>query len=233
MNTPPQQINLVTTSDSIWVWLAQDENMKRVVAERGTIVCEQHIAALPEVRALGVNDLVLDVGAFIGDTALIFRDHGATVWGFEPQIDAYCAAIINTHPFPEIRIWNLAVGNGELVECNEDPIAGNAGTRTVVVSPAGRRSFRLSDLDCRGRRVTFIKIDVEGFEASVIRGALDLIRRDLPIILVEIYPALLTRQGTTEEDVVSPIRALGYTIEEAIGNRTEPRWDLICRPPSK
>lgn len=231
MNSP-QQINLVTAPGTPYVRLAQDENMRRVVADRGTIICEQHIANLPEVRALGINDFVMDVGAFIGDTALIFGERGCRVVGFEPQIDAYCAAIFNTRDLPFVTIFNLAVGDGEPVECNEDPMAGNSGTRTVVVSPAGTETVRLSKFNY-GQRVSFIKIDVEGFEASVVRGALELIAKDLPIILVEIYPALLARQGTTEEDVISPIRDLGYTIEEAIGNRTEPRWDLICRPPSK
>lgn len=82
-----------------------------------------------------------------------------------------------------------------------------------------------------GRRVTFIKIDVEGFEPSVIQGALQLLKRDKPTLLIEIYPMLLARHGFTAADVINPLRAIGYSrITEAIGNSTEPRWDILCKP---
>ncbi len=225
-------VRLVTVPGTPYVRLDKDENMRRVVAEQGTIICERHIAALPEVQALHCGDLVLDVGAFIGDTALIFAQRGATVYAFEPQIDAYCAALINCRRSPLITVVNAAVGNGELVLLNEDPMAGNSGTRTVRKDRAGFVALKLSGQGFT-RRVTFIKIDVEGFEPAVVAGAIELIKRDWPILLIEIYPALLGRQGWTGADVTVPLHKLGYTTREAIGNHTEPRWDILCMPPAR
>jgi len=228
-----QAVRLVTVPGTPYVRLEQDENMKRVVEQQGTIVCERHIAALPEVRALGPNDLVLDVGAFIGDTAIIFADRGAKVYAFEPQVDAFCAALINCRGRSNITVLNTAVGNGEPVMPNQDPIAGNLGTRTVRRDHAGPIAIRLSDLPLPLFGVTFIKIDVEGFEPAVINGAMELIAINRPILLIEIYPELLARQGWTATDVTAPLLELGYTIREAIGNSTEPRWDILCTPPRK
>jgi FkbM family methyltransferase len=54
---------------------------------------------------------------------------------------------------------------------------------------------------CHGKRV-LIKIDVEGAEASVFAGAMDLIRKTLPCIIIECFE-------TSKLEVVQP---LGYSI---------------------
>lgn len=236
MNTE-QHIHLVTLPGTPYVYLANDANMARWAKERGTVAIENEIAALPEVRALGPFDVVLDVGAFIGDTALIFCQTGARVIGFEPQVDAYTAAVLNTRIYPNVKIHNMAVGNGERVWANQDEMNGNLGTRTVgpAARDGGLTTFRLDDYSMlfESRPPTFIKIDVEGFEASVIAGAMELLKRDKPTLLIEIYPELLARQGKNLGDIVNPLCAIGYTnITEAIGNHTEPRWDILCKPSS-
>ena len=54
---------------------------------------------------------------------------------------------------------------------------------------------------CHGKRV-LIEIDVEGAEASVFAGAMDLIRKTLPCIIIECFE-------TSKLEVVQP---LGYSI---------------------
>lgn len=49
-------------------------------------------------------------------------------------------------------------------------------------------------------RVTFIKVDVEGFEPSVVEGAHGLIDRDRPSLLLEIEDRRLVRYGRTTAD---------------------------------
>lgn len=231
--TSPQRFDLVSIPGTPYVALAYDRNLTPRALAAGTIVVELEIAALPVVQALGPGSVVWDVGAFIGDTALIFADRGAHVVAFEPQVDAYLAALWNTrHPkHGHIVVENLAVGAGQLVSCNQDPMAGNLGTRTVRRDPAGVKAVTLSSYARdNGHLPHFVKIDVEGFEPAVILGGLDLFVECRPTLLVEIYPALLARQGWTEKDVVDPLERIGYRCTEAIGNRTEPRWDILCVP---
>lgn len=57
-------------------------------------------------------------------------------------------------------------------------------------------------------KVTFIKVDVEGFEPSVVDGAAKTISRDLPSLLLEIEDRRLIRYGkVTADDFVSQMAA--------------------------
>lgn len=230
------RIDLVTIPGTSYVALAQDKNLTPKALAAGTIVIETELANLPEVRALGPEDVVLDVGAFIGDTALIFAERGAMVLGFESQVDAYFASIWNTRCERRTRIFHAAIGNGQRVAINQDPIGGNLGTRTVgevmLGRPAETFAERLDDI-AKSTWPTFVKIDVEGFEPAVIAGAHELLTNHKPTVLVEIYPELLARNGWTAADVTGPLEALGYRWREAIGNSSEPRWDIIAIHESK
>lgn len=230
-----QHIHLVTLPGTPYVYLANDANMAKWAKDRGTVAIENEITNLPDVKALSRDDFVLDVGAFIGDTAIVFAERAGQVVAFEAQWDAFAAAVINTRFYGNVHVYQYAVGNGERIQCQQDPIAGNLGTRTVGVVDSGEVFARKLDEMWLpgGPKVTFIKIDVEGFEASVIAGAMELLKRDKPTLLIEIYPELLARQGKNLGDIVNPLCAIGYTnITEAIGNHTEPRWDILCKPSS-
>ena len=228
-----QKINLVTIPGSPFVALADDANLTPTAIRAGTIILEKHIEELPEVKALSHRSMVLDVGAFIGDTALIFAKTGATVFAYEAQYDAYFAAKWNTQAEARTFVSHSAIGNGEWVTINQDPIAGNLGTRSVAQVPASTvMAWKLDEIAYH-LAPTFIKIDVEGFEPAVVRGAAEILRVHKPTLLIEIYPELLARQGWTPADITVPLKAAGYSIREAIGNSTEPRWDIIAIHESK
>ena len=51
----------------------------------------------------------------------------------------------------------------------------------------------------------FIKMDVEGAEPQVIRGAEAILREDRPVILSELHPAQLERaSGATVDEFLAP-----------------------------
>jgi hypothetical protein len=56
--------------------------------------------------------------------------------------------------------------------------------------------------------VGLLKIDVEGLERAVIAGAAELLRRDRPVLLVEIYGGV--DSNPDPEGTVEDIRAHGY-----------------------
>src|SRR5437762_9605352 len=56
-----------------------------------------------------------------------------------------------------------------------------------------------------------IKIDVEGAEPQVIRGATRLLKADRPIILSELHPVQLERaSGMTADAFLGELRGIGY-----------------------
>jgi FkbM family methyltransferase len=96
------------------------------------------------------------------------------------------------------------------VPCRDERASNNIGTLCVnrlegAYHPVPVQQTRLDDETLTN--IGFIKIDVEGFELEVISGAEGLIRRDRPVLLVEIVEE---HTGRPVADTVSQIERLGY-----------------------
>jgi hypothetical protein len=59
-------------------------------------------------------------------------------------------------------------------------------------------------------RVDVIKVDAEGAEYLVLRGARETLRRFHPKLVMEVVPAQLASLNATVEDLVSLMNELGY-----------------------
>jgi FkbM family methyltransferase len=96
----------------------------------------------------------------------------------------------------------LNSGGAYLLREGTAPLAGNQKKSVPVVA--------LDALPLR-RPVRFIKMDVEGAEPQVVRGAERLLREDRPVILSELHPTQLDRaSGTTADAFLAQMKALGY-----------------------
>ncbi len=96
----------------------------------------------------------------------------------------------------------LNSGGAYLLRDGSAPLAGHQRQNVPLVA--------LDALEIR-RPVRFIKIDVEGAEPQVIRGASRLVKDDRPVILSELHPAQLERaSGMTADEFLAEMRALGY-----------------------
>lgn len=216
-------MNIVEIPGTPYIALGDDLNLTPKAIERRTIVLEDHLANCEMVKSLGPFDHVLDIGAFIGDTALIFLQHTRFVTCFEPQDDAFFCLRYNS---PLSANFKAAIGDGRAVVRMQDALDGNPGTRTVHEdAEKGEPSLRLDDLSFHPPP-TFLKIDVEGFEPAVIAGGTNMIMRYHPRMLIEVYPAMLERHGFTVDGLYAVLKSLGYEWTEVIGNSSEPRWDI-------
>ena len=99
-------------------------------------------------------------------------------------------------------VETLNTGGAYLLHAESTPLAGNV-VRTVPV-------VALDDVALR-RPVRFIKMDVEGAEPQVFRGARRLLREDRPVVLSELHPAQLARASATTPDAfLADLSGLGY-----------------------
>jgi FkbM family methyltransferase len=85
---------------------------------------------------------------------------------------------------------------------------GFDGQHGVRVEKVTVPTVRLDD-EIGDRQIDFIKIDVEGHEISVLRGASAVLRRDLPPMLIEIEQRHLDHPI---KDVFAEIEDLGYAL---------------------
>ncbi|MEO3942031.1 FkbM family methyltransferase [Paenarthrobacter nicotinovorans] len=140
------------------------------------------------------GDLVLDVGANIGNHSLYFAAVcGAQVISFEPL--PLAAEIlqrnVDSNSLQEhIEVRRKALGEGRSKAKLDKMDLSNVGATTFELSPEG--DFDVSALDLEGilERVSLIKVDAEGMDLSVLKGATELISRDRPIIACEAATAV-------------------------------------------
>ncbi|MCG8592120.1 MAG: FkbM family methyltransferase [Proteobacteria bacterium] len=120
------------------------------------------------------------------------------------------------------------------------------GKFAYAISPAGTETVALRRLDDVLQEldlasVDVVKIDVEGSEVAVLRGAEATLVRDHPLLLVELVEAALRGQGTSREELMSQLTGLGYRLF-AFGPDGVPRMlgaervdgvNLVCVHPER
>ena len=160
------------------------------------------------------GEVVLEVGANIGTHTLFFAKQvgpAGRVLAFEPQrilFQTLCGnlalnSVTNTH------CWNMAVGSeaGEItVPALDYARADNFGGIELGMHEQGE-SVPLATIDSfQLPRCDFIKVDVEGMEEDVFRGAAETIARCKPILYCE------CDRTDKSDSLIRLLDSLGYTM---------------------
>ena len=162
-----------------------------------------------------------DVGAHFGLFTLAAARFGgpqATVIAFEPSdvaADILAANVRLAGAHARVRIRREAVGA-------DDGLArllttGAGGEHMVVPADTARTDAlripqrTLDSLLMEGAAApTHLKIDVEGSEDSVLRGARRLLAEHQPIVFLELHAEMLRRSGRKPDQVLELLSAVGY-----------------------
>lgn len=166
------------------------------------------------------GSVAIDVGANVGVYAYAFARRGARVVAFEPlPYYAECTSAIKNVIVHQVALSDHAgIESVSLPLLNGQPNPVAATLRKLDV-PHVSKSVTVATLDSFAlRNVSALKIDVEGHELPVIRGALQTIEREKPTLLVEIE-SRHTRQSV--RDTILSIEVLGYAGSFVDG---EGRW---------
>ena len=173
------------------MWVLTGETISRGLLAFG--YAESAVTALM-IQVLKPGMRFVDVGAHLGYEAIlacVIVTPSGRVVSFEPQpsIARYTAS--NLRHFPHARLVEAAVADstGELdfhqLSLTDSAFSGvdtpGAGGRIVRV-PATRLDDALLDDE---RPVDFLKVDVEGHELAVLRGATGVLRSDRPVVVLE------------------------------------------------
>jgi FkbM family methyltransferase len=142
---------------------------------------------------------IIDVGAYIGDSALILSKYTTKkVYAFEPFLDGFKELNNNIELNKNNNIVpvNLGIsnrtgteklyfGDGLSISTNDSDTSLSKGACTNIVE------INITTIDSYSEEhnldIGIIKIDAEGAEPKVLQGAINTIKRQKPIILLSIY----------------------------------------------
>jgi len=196
-----------------------------LIADGDMVLHHQHRTGKPfeaesiaEWRDIAAGTMV-DVGAYTGLYSILAAQHGADrVVAFEPNIKVFDrllenAAINGVSSLVDFYLAGVSDSEGEGdLQLNTNVRLTSAGR---VVEGKGIKLITLDSLLLRN--VTAIKIDTEGMESSVLRGGINTIKRDMPLLITE---ALCESALVEQQEILFPI---GYRCRQV------DQWNVVWR----
>jgi FkbM family methyltransferase len=196
------------------------------------------------------NYVIIDVGANIGQTSMNFAKSGgenSVIYAFEPDPVNYSKAIENLklNSFNNIHYFNIGLGSAsEKLSLKINSPLNRGGNRIDRNSGNSSLIITIDTLDNilekeNVKKVDLIKIDVEGFELEVLKGARHTITQYKPVLFIEIDDNNLKQQGTGADELIRFITELGY---KCVGSKSKNEinvsemnlknchFDMICVP---
>jgi len=177
------------------------------------------------------GDVAIDIGANIGAHTLhLARAVGPSgrVLAFEPTAYAHaklCANLaLNPELVPRVTARQLLLmdsSDAAVPEtiCSSWPLGDEEGLHPEHLGkPHTTEGAGSSTLDAAVEaagvgRIAFVKLDVDGHELSVLRGATKMLSTSRPPILIELCPHVCVEHGYPFSELVQCITGLGYRFE--------------------
>jgi FkbM family methyltransferase len=174
------------------------------------------------------DDIVLDIGANTGKYTMFMASIAKYVYAFEPSV-------YNFHQL-EYNLWlhdiNNSINNNKVCSFNV-AVSDKTGYAYLHLCPTDNGMNRLYPSKwCKGgaveevktiriddyynlqnlpKKISFVKMDIEGYEFHAIRGMVQLIKRDRPTIMMEFHPPTLFEANTDPKELYNfMIDNLGY-----------------------
>lgn len=170
------------------------------------------------------TDVCMDIGANVGYYSVLLASQAKRGWvhSFEPIALNYhllCANLL-LNGLSNVTVNCCAVGDKsgetEFVVAQDSGFSSLLDTGRKSVLATTRVPIDTIDSYCernRIRRVDFVKADVEGAEPLVLAGAAGILRDPLRrprMIVLELFPPMLLKYGSTASSVIRCIEKFGY-----------------------
>src|SRR5210317_355760 len=149
----------------------------------------------------------IDVGSHVGFWSKDLTEHFKHVYAFEPIPDVrecFKKNVIKNN----YTLYNYGLGSEEKkVKVLYNPVeSGN-----THVSEQGNLEIEIKRLDSFDMLpIDYIKIDAEGYEIEVVKGAQKIIEKDKPFIQIEIKSKILAKQGIDRQEIFDYFKSINY-----------------------
>jgi FkbM family methyltransferase len=179
-------------------------------------------------KLVGRGAVVLDIGANVGDVTL----HSSKIAGAEGRILAFepdpenfqrLTTNLKLNNFQNVKAFNFGFGNVpgkyRMALFRKD----NKGMTRIVGDDANGTytDVQITTLDDFSSgmefpaKVNLVKIDVEGFETNVLKGATAFLKKYRPVLFIELVDNHLKLQNTSAVELVSLLEHSGYKMHHS------------------
>jgi len=193
---------------------------------------------------------VIDVGANVGFYAVAAAKKGARVLAIEPTTGAFERLqknVVHNRVADRVLAFNgLASDANAMAEMHVVEGLEEYSSMAPIYAPyiEGHQA-QVTRVESRtidslvvehGLSPRVIKVDVEGAEMQVFRGAAETLAAHRPVVMSELSDKLLARFGNSGDEVVSLFRERGYDVLSADGaplvDRGDSFGEILCIPRS-
>jgi FkbM family methyltransferase len=195
------------------------------------------------------GDFVMDIGTNYGTTILQFANLigvKGKAFGFEPDPINFeiCKQNIQLNQFKNLSVENIGLGNKEAEVNLVVDFESNRGGNRISENIVGKESHQIKIiqfdnwiLDKKIEKINLIKIDVEGYEMEVLKGAEQSIIKYKPILFIELDDNNLKQQNSSAKELISYLINLNYFIINSLTNQQvnfddnflNCHYDIICK----
>ena len=171
------------------------------------------------------ESIIFDIGSNVGAFSLKLAKTGINlgykdfkIYAFEPNKSIVDALIKNLTLNPDIsknvEICNFALGNNNGY-CSLDFNENNSGGGRITEKVGAEIPIKKIDTYVEEEKianVSFIKIDVEGFEPEVINGAEYTIQNHKPALFIEMTDDWFRERNTSCNEIIEKLKSWSYEI---------------------
>lgn len=199
------------------------------------------------------GNVVFDIGGNIGQTSFnvaLKTGSAGKIYTFEPFYENFerLSSNLKLNPqFSNITIENLALGSEvSTVKMYKDCETNSGGNRVLPETLTENESNIVEvpvttlDLYCEKhniKHIDVIKIDVEGYEMAVLKGAVTTLKTLGPQLYVEVGDKKLKEFGSSADELIAYIAGFGYTIYDPQTNKAVKKYadlspecfDIYCK----
>lgn len=230
------------TSPLGWAIGDLDTHIGKWVEDSGKLQHDEFLIPLACTH-IKEGSCVIDAGSNIGSHTIAYSSKvgkEGTVIAIEPGKVAFECLLHNVGLFPHNNVMPIKAAlsdqDGQTVSHTEDANLGASTCNPVETRVPGNFYLLTVTIDFIASQIqkpiSFIKLDIEGWETDALIGASKTLRDHKPILLIEVNKATLEAQGSSVQELLSVLHANRYvwSICQPNCSLTDPMYDILALP---